>query len=839
MARPVSSSDLVTILAVGVLLGSAATAGGQVMPVLIPQPKRLAMPGGTVLLRRPPECVVVLGAQATEPEKYAAQRLQTLVERRFGLRLPVVTEGKPTANAPQMILLGCRDTNERLDQLCRKLKLDLTADSPGHDGYVIEMVQAANSLAVVIGGCNPRGVIYGAQTFFRAIRDEGGQPSFPLMSVRDWPSIAWRGRPVSYYQAHLEPGVMEAYLWAGYNFIDVRDGPPRRRGQFGFPPGFKFNVEELTRCVTEAHRRGLFVWGTVSCGIKPDKFDAALKTFEELIGFGVDGLWISFDDPGGGEHAMDLVRRVIELGRQRGFTGRTIATTPPSGSYQKIDTDFNRQMVQVPGMENATWFFTRVPCRADREACKQLGLSRLPAWWHNWPRTEGGFTHGSYGGASFRVDKPSYMEVPMLTWGWHSPDYEKIRDAAENTDTVMQWGGWGQEYAASVLGVWAWEPARHDWEHTRQFIYETVFGRSLVETAREFDDRLRELRRSFLLPQRSPTPQNGWPPRLKPDADVAKIKQDLAAMDRLLKRLEEKAPQETLLTPQRLQTVYLEPMRAEWATAATLTDLPRPEMWWPEHEAAVFARLRAGDRQAVEKLCAEARPKLKQQLKALTLALQGLKGIDTYAAFWQARAAGGAEYWEQELQRRATAFQKRIEGLKAKGLDVDTMLQALTHPPAEGRPLATVSVEDIAASPVRFQGKWSTGLYTDGTKKAFVLSFPGHTASVPGDYVQVDLALPVPKFERHLTLQFFLNDEYDSEKWPKYRFYQWLHGDRVLWEEDIALTRQGGREWSSLDLTDLARGKQQLNLSLRLLDRRPVANYQTTIFVGELRLLEQ
>jgi len=45
--------------------------------------------------------------------------------------------------------------------------------------------------------------------------------------------------------------------------------------------------------------------------------------------------------------------------------------------------------------------------------------------------------------------------------------------------------------------------------------------------------------------------------------------------------------------------------------------------------------------------------------------------------------------------------------------------------------------------------------------------------------------------EGKLKLQVHLTDEYDSDRWTGYRFYQLLHDGQVIWEEDIALSRRG------------------------------------------------
>ncbi|MEA3402952.1 MAG: glycoside hydrolase family 20 zincin-like fold domain-containing protein [Armatimonadota bacterium] len=796
---------------------------------LVPAPKEVTSHERTVSLS-PAETTIVLGSEATATERYAAERLQELVRRRFGVELAVAAEEDAPATDGPVILLGQASTSERVAELCRERGIDLVAESPGQDAYIVEVLDGRD--IVLVCGSNDRGVIYGVQTLFRLLREGGEGLELPAALIRDWPSIPWRGRPYTRVSEHLAPGVLDAYLWAGLNFIDVREGA------FGYGPDGELDHEQIGRCIEEAHRRGLFVFGTVSCGVNPEQFDGVIRTFEELIGLGVDGLWISFDDPGGGEGTTELARRVIELGREHGITGRKIATTPPSGSYQHIDTDFNREMAQVPGMAEATWFFTRPPKAEDVASARDIGLQSLPAWWHNWPRTDAGFTHGSYGGQSFRPDGlPSYMEVPPLTWGWHSPQYDDLRDAPRNTDTVMMWGGWQPEYTSRVLGIWAWDPEGHDFEATRRAIYETVYGPDNVEPMMQLDDGLHELKEQFQLPDRRPDPANNFPPILKPSSDRSDAQAQIERLQQLAASIADSAPEGSLLSEERLEERFLEPMRAELRAARVLIGLEeRPEQGWPEHEAQVLARMRAGDTEGVQELCEAVRPRLQRQAAQVTEALSGLLAMETYQEYWLQRAEGDVEFWRGELQRRQEALQRRIADRETE-LDLEAMLANIDSPLQEGEVIDVVTPEQLAGSLVTHRGAWLTGLYPPDQPRAFVMSFPGHTASTPGDFCRVEFSLDCADAQGELRLQLHLTDEYDSDRWTGYRFYQLLHEGEVIWEEDIALTRRGGNEWSSIDVTELAEGVEELDLTLQLLDRRPVGNYTTTIFVGPVRLV--
>ena len=483
------------------VMAGAVAAGAATCPI-VPRPKAYRDSGQVLTLA--PETLIVVGAQATEPERYAAEMLQAQIRRRFGVVLPIRSEGEVPAGAPQALLLGQPATNGWLARLCQASRIELGPTAPGPDGFIIECVTEGARQAVLIGGSNPRGVVYGQNAFFDLLERDGERVVFPAVSVRDWPSIAWRGRPHSVLTQHLVPGALDAYVRSRINFTDVRDNPdvtatavfPARKASMGFPPGRPLDAELVGRVIREAHRRGLFVYGTVSCAVTPDKVADVLGTFTKLIGLGVDGLWLSFDDSGAGAAAPQVIRGVLALGAQHGMTGRQIAITPPLEEYQHIDREFNRQAASEWGLAEAQWLFTRVPCAADVAAARQIGIGGLPGWWHNLVGIQGGFLHNGGVVCSLRADgRPGYLNLQPLSKGWHAPAYDALREAPQHCGGVLLWGmvgGWPEEYQVGALGLWAWDPGTHDWAATRGAVYRLVYGSAGGPAARRFDDRLEE-----------------------------------------------------------------------------------------------------------------------------------------------------------------------------------------------------------------------------------------------------------------------------------------------------------------------------------------------------------
>lgn len=622
------------ILMLITLLVQAAAEGLQV----VPKPKQIKFIGGTVPLDA---AAILIGDKASEPEKYAAEALRKTVKKRFAADWPVINEGADIKPYKALIVVGQRDTNRLLDSLCRAWSVDLSASSPGHDGYIIRMGTARGRDAILVGGSEPRGVVYGQDTLAQLISRQGGKLIAARASIRDWPSIPWRGRPATFVGQYTRTGLMDALVQARINFIDIRDAD----SVYGTPPGRKLDKKLIASVIHEAHRRGFFVYGTVNCAVYPKDHDAAIGTFQELIDLGVDGLWISVDDPGGDDRVgtqYDLIRRVIELGRKHGMTGRKIAIVPGKESYKAILTDTNRKTAKLPGMADALYFFTVVPSGQALRDARSVGIKSKPCWWHNWPRPRGGFTHA--GNSSQRASgKPSYTEPMAMSEGWHNPTWERLADAGKYCDAVMPWGGsgWATEMVAPVIGWWGWSPESLDWKAVRARLYRAIYGPNQVAAAFAFDDRLAEAKSLFVTaPDESgmKTQQSSWPPVLRNQADRQKVKDLLAEMEVYLKQLETNAPAETELDKSYLQDYYLEPARAQIDAARLMVDLPRPEYWWAAHEARLLAAVKAGALEQAGMWQKDAEARVESETSRVRDVLSPvLNGMDGYVESWRER----------------------------------------------------------------------------------------------------------------------------------------------------------------------------------------------------------
>ncbi len=107
-------------------------------------------------------------------------------------------------------------------------------------------------------------------------------------------------------------------------------------------------------------------------------------------------------------------------------------------------------------------------------------------------------------------------------------------------------------------------------------------------------------------------------------------------------------------------------------------------------------------------------------------------------------------------------------------------------------------------------------------KAGVELSFPYATSSQAGDYVQISASASILPQNRHV-IRFQSKDTYTGAT-TGFRFKQLLVDGQVAWEEDLA----GGKSsWKdvSLDVAPLVKGKTNVNLTFRLIDKKPVGNF--------------
>lgn len=562
----------------------------------------------------------------TPTSRYAEEMIwQTLANRFNSGNLP---EKEKDASAPKFTIILETETADT-----QNWKEAFSGEFPATVPANAFRIQFEENSVRILGN-DANGLIYGAYALLDLFSadPETNTISLSAFQAADWPSIPMRGRPHFVLMQNLVPGALDAYARARINYVDVRDNPkkpetavyPHRAAPMGFVPGQEIDEKNVRRVIEEAHRRAMFVYACVAAATTKraggiiagfDKLDESRfyenvnRSFEQLLALGADGLWLSFDDIGAGSDSKKAIANFIELAKKHGLSGNQLAFTPAIGAYQKIDHPQNHDLSKIPEFNAIQWYFTRVPCQADMELCKKIGLELKPAWWHNLIDMRAGFQNnanivvslrpGRVESATFRhlgyeleagaevkaeeenpIPLPAYIELHPLSAGWHKPKWDAVRNVPQFTDNVMLFcigGGFPEEYLISMFGFWAWNPENFDWARCQNAIYGWIYGPELAQTAQEFDQKLIELKLMCVRPTRHFKPGVNYPPRLRNVKERGKALALLDELDALCAKIQANAAKNSALNRDRLEIVYLEPMRKTLEVARICVEADFPE----------------------------------------------------------------------------------------------------------------------------------------------------------------------------------------------------------------------------------------------------------------------
>jgi hypothetical protein len=778
--------------------------------------------------------VVLLSDQASAPEREAARLLCRYVERRFGQKWTIQAAGEAAPAEGLRVYLGQVKTFPELARLCEAQKLTVPVQL---DGYALKVWSDASGVKAIVAGMNGRSVSYGQDTLFQLLAKRDGKLTIQAATSRDWPGIPLRGRPHPHYQYFLKAENFDCIMSSRINFIDLRDGI------YAFEPGAKLNKEELGKVVRDARDRGLRVYAAVNTGVPKSEQDAVLATFKEFIGLGADGLWLSFDDKGSGEDPKGMVARVLALGQEYQITGDAIAVTPPKGAYQVIDYKFNREVVSVPGMEQAVWYWTSVPCAEDAAAGEKIGLKVRPSWWHNWPRLH-------Y--PSLSSGPRAYVPVLDMADGWNHPSDQELKEMGSYVHAILPWDGWQalQHYLVPVIGWWSWRPEQYDKAAIRRRVYNMVFGPTQVESARAFDDSLQSVHDRFQFWSTQTDSAPACPPRLKSLKDRPRTIADLEALRPRLASLTQAAASASLLSPDLLREDYLEPMQREIATGLAAAQAPYLEYWFPEHQAKVLNAIYDGDMAKADQIISSARDRALQDVGKVEEQFSKLGKVGAYAQWWRKRASASAADWKQLLAQRQSELRVRIADYNKTIMPAAQMLRGLSDPPVQAGTGAWEGHNKLLATVVPepreiFWGDWIGGVHKEGAATAAVFALSKHERVNANSFCELPVNLPVSGRRDRLAVLLYLADinkesfglGYAKWRWSGYRSLRLLWNEQELWKADVGIPRPGG-EWFVIPVPPLAADLKTLPLRIRVEDYRPAKNNLEIIYVGPVRLLE-
>jgi hexosaminidase len=155
---------------------------------LIPTPKEIRVQAGSFRVKPTTRILVEFGHQ--EEDRIAAETLAEEIRDQAGFQLSIEGEKPDTRQEKRedhhnIVLARLQDRKVR-DFLAVR---GLTGDSIGDQGYLL----FSDRSHLIVAGNSGQGLFYGVQTLRQLLHPEGRTLICPAVSIRDWPTMEWRG----------------------------------------------------------------------------------------------------------------------------------------------------------------------------------------------------------------------------------------------------------------------------------------------------------------------------------------------------------------------------------------------------------------------------------------------------------------------------------------------------------------------------------------------------------------------------------------------------------------------------------------------------------------------
>src|SRR5580692_9024225 len=151
---------------------------------LIPQPKEVQLHAGSFRVKPTTRILVEFGHQAED--RIAAETLAEEIHDQSGLKITIRGEKSQAKQAPSAIILARLQDVRIKEFLASK---GLKANSIGDQGYLL----FSDASHLIVAANSGQGLFYGVQTLRQLLRADGHGLTCPAVSIRDWPSMEWRG----------------------------------------------------------------------------------------------------------------------------------------------------------------------------------------------------------------------------------------------------------------------------------------------------------------------------------------------------------------------------------------------------------------------------------------------------------------------------------------------------------------------------------------------------------------------------------------------------------------------------------------------------------------------
>jgi hyaluronoglucosaminidase len=251
----------------------------------------------------PPDAALVTGP-TTDPS--AVEVVTQVLTEADVKTVKTVSDTDPAPDAGLVVYVGGPSENSASDQALDEIGIadDAAGLPPG--GYLLGVGKGVDGTArLVLGGVDPAGTFYAAQTLRQLLVPRPGPDVFPAVAVRDWPAMPLRGVIEGFYGkpwSHQDRlSQLEFYGRTKQNtYVYSPKDDPYLRVQWRqpYPPDELASIEQLVRTARRNHVEFTYALspGLSVCYSSDSDQQALVHKFQALWDVGVRTFAIPLDD---------------------------------------------------------------------------------------------------------------------------------------------------------------------------------------------------------------------------------------------------------------------------------------------------------------------------------------------------------------------------------------------------------------------------------------------------------------------------------------------------------------------------------------------------------------
>ncbi|MDD2707112.1 MAG: alpha-N-acetylglucosaminidase TIM-barrel domain-containing protein [Verrucomicrobiae bacterium] len=208
-----------------------------------------------------PKAAISLGEYATSVEEHAATELAKFVETATSVKLEIIRGGQRPESG-NLFLLGTPGTHSEIKRALDEKQAVISAEKLGRDGYLIKTIRMGGKNGMVLGGLEPRCVLYAVYDFLERYLNAGffwEGDRVPKTASLEIAAADIRERPYFSKRFYLQECIFSysTRLWNLADWTKEMDWAAKKRQNMLMLPGERWNIlvtrEEIVR---EAKKRG-------------------------------------------------------------------------------------------------------------------------------------------------------------------------------------------------------------------------------------------------------------------------------------------------------------------------------------------------------------------------------------------------------------------------------------------------------------------------------------------------------------------------------------------------------------------------------------------------------